>query len=485
VSGRTARAARQAALDGLDPRGPGTGAVLVAYIHDEDVSHSWHMSLMEMVAHDLGNAGRVMSGGWIAVRYGTDGLAEARNKVVRSFLDERDAEWMLWLDTDMGFNADVVDRLIESADPVERPIVGALAFSWKEIGADGMGGYRCAPRPVILDWQTKGAESGFLGRASYPVNSLVQCSAVGSALVLIHRSVFVKIRDRYGDHWYDRIPNPSTGGNLIGEDLSFCMRAAAVQLPVFVNTAVRTSHHKSLWVGELDYWSAVVAPPATERATALVVTDSTEAAEPFMVSLRASTGLVDVVAVVADEETEQAWAKVGARTFLAPEGTPGWRFNQGLVETLHDPAPWILVVKDDVRLHPGWLDHCQYVAEIRDTPVVGLLDPANYASVAMEQASTLLVRRSYIDETGAGWDGPGVLAHEGYQGWPVDEIVLAARYRGMFAGALGAVAEHEGARVEVLASDAALVVERFAAEREERPPGHRVHNVQGEAAPIP
>jgi hypothetical protein len=54
-----------------------------------------------------------------------------------------------------------------------------------------------------------------------------------------------------------------------------------------------------------------------------------------------------------------------------------------------------------------------------------------------------LIRRSYVDERGASWDGPGTVAHEGYRHWFVDnEWTLVAQQRGVFASALGSVVEH-------------------------------------------
>ena len=56
------------------------------------------------------------------------GLVDSRNTVVAAFLDGTDDDWFWWLDDDMGFAPDTLDRLRLAADPVERPIVGALCF---------------------------------------------------------------------------------------------------------------------------------------------------------------------------------------------------------------------------------------------------------------------------------------------------------------------------------------------------------------------
>ena len=54
-----------------------------------------------------------------------------------------------------------------------------------------------------------------------------------------------------------------------------------------------------------------------------------------------------------------------------------------------------------------------------------------------------MVRRAYIDEQGASWDGPGVVCHEGYAHWFVDdELVTAAKQRDTWTAAPHAKVEH-------------------------------------------
>jgi hypothetical protein len=64
--------------------------------------------------------------------------------------------------------------------------------------------------------------------------------------VLIHRSVFEKIRDGYGPNWFDRvvIPKGPKGATKFGEDMSFCIRAKACGFPIYVHTGVKTTHDK-------------------------------------------------------------------------------------------------------------------------------------------------------------------------------------------------------------------------------------------------
>jgi hypothetical protein len=233
-----------------------SGAVTLAYVHgdhDDRVAYSFHRSVVEMLGHDMANHGRVLQGGFISMRCGTNGLVESRNRAVRDFLLGGNADWMMWLDTDMGFAPDIIDRLMEAADPEERPIVGALCFAQRADETDGMGGWRTMAFPTVYDWDHVGDQMGFAVRWDYPSNTVTRVAGTGSAAVLIHRSVFEKIADKLGPVWYDRLPNTTTG-QLISEDLSLCIRAGAFDIPVHVHTGVPTTHAKKVWIAEQDYW---------------------------------------------------------------------------------------------------------------------------------------------------------------------------------------------------------------------------------------
>lgn len=243
--------------------------VVLAYVYGYNVTYSWHRSIVEMIGWDLANGGHVMQGGFIAMHCGTDGLVEARNKAVQTFLDEKRADWLFWIDTDMGFAPDTLEALLAVADPDERPMVGALCFSQREIESDGWGGWKTSATPTVYDWaavdvfddtevdgqtvrRDLGQQMGFAVRWNYSRDTVTQVAGTGSACVLIHRKVFEKVKEQYGT-WYKRIPNTTTG-QLISEDLSFCMRVNAAGFPIFVHTGVKTTHQKLVWVGESIYW---------------------------------------------------------------------------------------------------------------------------------------------------------------------------------------------------------------------------------------
>jgi GT2 family glycosyltransferase len=435
-----------------DGPGPLSGAVTVAYVHSSEVAYSWHHSMVEMIGFDMAAEGRIIRGGYIAMRCGATGLVEARNGTVKEFLESHDADWLLWLDTDMGFPADTCERLLAAADPAERPIVGALCFSQRETEADGMGGWHCQAVPTVFDWaRLENGQEGFAVRWEYPRDTVTRCAGTGSAVILVHRSVFERVAAKYGPVWYDMAPNPTTG-QLIGEDLSFCARAGALGIPVHVHTGVQASHMKRVWLGEGDYFAQAAAarapevPPATEPTAVIVpVLGRPQNAAPFMESLAASgapLARVYAVADTSDMETTTAWLEAGAVVIpwgTDPPGTFAEKVNRGYAAT---DEPWLFLVGDDVRFHPGWLDQAQAAA--RDgADVVGTNDLHNPRVTAGDHSGHLLVRRAYIDERGASWDGPEVVCHEGYRHWFTDdEVVTAAKQRGTWAMAIHSKVEH-------------------------------------------
>lgn len=248
----------------------GDGQVQIAYCHESQVSHSWHVSMMQMLAYDKSLGGNLIGAAPFMISCsGPHGLVEGRNLGVKHFLDETTHEWLFWVDTDMGFRPDMLDRLMGAADPNERPVIGALAFAFKQIKPDGYNGFRLTPLPTLFSLaKDPDGTIGFVNRSVYPENSLVQVAGTGSAVILIHRSVLEDVRRKHGDTWYDLLSYED--GRFMSEDLSFCWRVGDVGRPLLVHTGVKTTHHKNIWIGEEDYQQPDVDPVFKTKRTAEV-----------------------------------------------------------------------------------------------------------------------------------------------------------------------------------------------------------------------
>lgn len=458
--------------------------VLPAYLHPGTVSQSFSDSLVRLVAHHLTSDVVRLGSGPLALACGSGGLVQARNRVAQYFLDETDAEWLWMVDADMGFAPDTVERLVAVADRTERPVVGALCFGMRNNEPDGMGGLKVRPFPTLYDWvKTAEGTLGWTVRYDYPPETVVQVGGTGAACLLVHRSVIERVRAISGDAWFDRAI--LTDGTLVGEDLSFCFRLTKDNIPIYVHTGVTTTHHKDIWLGEDEYRLLtrrnVWAPPASAPVSVIVpVMRRPQNAEPFMTSLRATTGLATVYAVHSqgDTDTANAWRQAGATLLEVDLGQPGTFAEKVNFGYQHSDDPWLFLCGDDVHFRPGWLDHAIQAAG-GQYHVVGTNDLGNPRVIAGEHATHLLIRRSYVDGLGASWDGPKVVCHEGYHHWYVDdEIVTVAKQRGTWTMARESVVEHlhpawgkaEGDEIYELgqshaAEDEALFQERLRASR--------------------
>jgi hypothetical protein len=165
-----------------------------------------------------------------------------------------------------------------------------------------------------------------------------------------------------------------------------------------------------------------------------------QAALPFMASL-AGDDRVRVLAIVEDEDAASwaAWAAAGAVVVAGSARTFAEKVNMGFRFT---HADWVLLAGDDVRFTAGWLDACLKVAAT-GASVVGTSETVNRRVKSGTHSCHPFIQRDYIVEVGASWDGPGVVCHEGYRHWYVDdEIVAAAKQRKVWAFAAEAVLEH-------------------------------------------
>lgn len=164
---------------------------------------------------------------------------------------------------------------------------------------------------------------------------------------------------------------------------------------------------------------------------------------PFMKSLRATAPQAVAWFICdPDDELEQAVAVANGGRVLECAGTFAQKANFAW-RALDRHAEWTFLVGDDVRFHDGWFERATGHARACGLLVCGTNDLTNWRVLRGEHATHLLLSSEYITRLGASWDGPGIICHDGYRHWYVDnEIVVVAKQRGVFGVALDAVVEH-------------------------------------------
>lgn len=178
----------------------------------------------------------------------------------------------------------------------------------------------------------------------------------------------------------------------------------------------------------------------TTCAVIVPVLNRPQNAAPFMRSFRSSCegAAVYAAADCADYETIQAWRDAGARVLFCDRGTTfACKANYGYESTAE---PWLLFVGDDVRFKRMWLENALRAAGDE----FHLVSTNDLARNDLDKlAIHPLIRRTYIKDVGASWDGPGTVAHEGFRHWFVDmEWSQAAIDRGVYTYAPDSVVEH-------------------------------------------
>jgi len=225
----------------------------IGFLHPGTVATCFADSREGLMFSDAFGVRRLMhSFGQIGKRCGSGGIPDGRNALAQAVLDS-DIEWLFMVDADMGFRPDAMERLIEAADPVLRPVMGGLAFAHKQDGQSPSGVSQWRPCPTLYDFHELDDRVGFVPRFDYKRNSVEKVAATGAAIVLIHRSALQAVADKHGPIWFDPIRYKTAH---FSEDLSFCVRLAACDIPMYVHTGVRTSHDKGGVIHDEDSYDA-------------------------------------------------------------------------------------------------------------------------------------------------------------------------------------------------------------------------------------
>lgn len=227
-----------------------SGTVVVGYLDGGTWSACFGLSYRDLLMADMLGAGRIVRDGGKELRQvaGTGGIVAGRNRVAKDFLDNTDGEWLWFVDSDMGFAPDTVDRLVAAADKYARPVVGGLCFKLTRKSRGDFHAEKYRIQPTVYEYlELESGEVGFRPIEDYPRDRLMQVAGTGAACVLIHRRALEKVRRTHGDVWFDPITHPTGmkgGPRTFSEDLSFCVRLQSVDVPVYVHTGVKTCHDK-------------------------------------------------------------------------------------------------------------------------------------------------------------------------------------------------------------------------------------------------
>ncbi len=225
------------AVDAPEPHG-----VAIFNSNPGDVTNNYSEWIYQIIIHNLGLGDDNMLAG---IRQQPSGacISVTRDAGMQSFLNDSNAEWCLWLDSDISGEPHIIQQMLEVADPVNAPIVCGLYVTI----LDDAGIAPCAwvfddsipygTSPLIpLDAKITAKQKSEGVR-------LIEVGATGAGCLLIHRSAAQAMLRHYGPLWFKE---DIVRGVRMGEDFSFAFKARGIGYKVFCDLGVNTVHKKPI-----------------------------------------------------------------------------------------------------------------------------------------------------------------------------------------------------------------------------------------------
>jgi hypothetical protein len=163
-------------------------------------------------------------------------LSDNRNSLVRTFLDQTDAEWLVSLDTDICVELESFDELLNAADKDKHPIVGGMYFLPMSTGIQVSASCWDLNNPGKYEW---------LADFVKEVNT-EGLHAIGLGYAVIHRSIFEKVAAQYPDNpkpWFQDEYRPLLE-NWVSDDINFFDKVHALDEDINVTLCTKaTSAH--------------------------------------------------------------------------------------------------------------------------------------------------------------------------------------------------------------------------------------------------
>lgn len=202
-----------------------TTKALIAYCHRGTIHASFSESLIDLLIYEAGR--KQVEVQRTNICGGT--ISDARNAVVEAFLGS-ECQWLLFLDSDMVFPANLLETLLSASSEDRRILAGCyLTYLDNHI-------------PKVV-WLERRSDGKLYTVSEVRPDSVVSLQAVGMGGTLIHRSVlesFPKSDDSWRWFGHDLV-----NGNRIGEDITFCLRAEKLGFKSFGVGAAQMGHNKN------------------------------------------------------------------------------------------------------------------------------------------------------------------------------------------------------------------------------------------------
>lgn len=229
----------------------------VANINPGEVRAEFMLSMMQLIEKeralglaDDGETPRVRFDQFYAQHSGPY-LDDSRNRCVQWFYNNTQSDYLMFIDSDIGFDANQVFDLIYAA--AEHGISILTGVYYNQFGQN--------LRALVYEWgdpRETGLNMNFLDDDAqdlvplaeitlaglYPQDKPHPVDACGAGFFAVHRKVFEDLSARYAvpQQFFAEL---TLGGIHMGEDLTFCLRAKAEGHTTYVLPSIDVTHYKT------------------------------------------------------------------------------------------------------------------------------------------------------------------------------------------------------------------------------------------------
>ena len=171
-------------------------------------------------------------------------IGRQRQVLFDYWADQIKSDWLLWIDSDIVVNMEVVAKLWDVADKINRPVVSGTYFISKENE-----GTLAKPYPALF---YDVDEFSIQHVHPLPDNEVIKVDSAGFGFVLMHKSVIPKMREKFPEQsMFGEIEN--VGNKYVGEDIVFFRKMKEAGIPLHAHTGALVQHIKRFSL-DADYY---------------------------------------------------------------------------------------------------------------------------------------------------------------------------------------------------------------------------------------
>lgn len=176
-------------------------------------------------------------------------IGRQRQVLIDEWYKQNNTDWLLWVDSDIVLTPQVFQMLWDVADKATKPVVTGVYFISKENEQSMMAPFPC----LFMDTDD---EHNIAYVHPLPANEVIRVDSAGMGLVLMHRSVVTKLKEKFPDQSvFAEVPG--IGVKFISEDIVFFRKLKEAGVPVHAHTGARVKHMKRFALDENyyhNYW---------------------------------------------------------------------------------------------------------------------------------------------------------------------------------------------------------------------------------------